>query len=61
MTIVFLQNHHRWSNVLYLLPLKSGYLPLSSYISLTCETLVVLFNDINMLMVYNPYTVVLIA
>jgi len=33
-----LHNNRRWSNVLYLPPLKSGYLPLSSYIFLTCET-----------------------
>ena len=35
---VLLQNLYRQSNVLYLPPLISGYLPLSSYIYLTCET-----------------------
>ena len=32
------QQYRRQSNVLYLLPLISGYLPLSSYIYLTYET-----------------------
>ena len=32
------QKQDRHSIVLYLPPLKSGYLPLSSYIYLTCET-----------------------
>ena len=31
---VMLQNHRRWSNVLYLPPLISGYLPLSTSIFL---------------------------
>ena len=35
---VLLLQYRRQSIVLYLPPLKSGYLPLSSYIYLTCET-----------------------
>ena len=38
MTIVLLQNHRRKGTVFYLQPLESDYLPLSSYIYLTCET-----------------------
>ena len=36
--MVLQQKHCKQSNVLYLPPLTSGYLPLSSYIYLTCET-----------------------
>ena len=43
MTIVLLQNHRRKGNVFYLQPLESGYLPLFSYIYLTCETCIILF------------------